>query len=329
MGTGKEMQGLDDAVRAAAEEVARNPDDELARERLLESLSRYPDASGDPRRVEQIRWLLERNPRHRAFRTYGSIDANILPADFRELKDRWLELVAAAPADEEIIEGAIAFLAPQRLAEAWNIARAATQQQPGNPALWFLLGRIGLDREEAYLAFERALKLGHQHPSLITWLGKAAFDAGNDERAAECGRDLLRQAEEESRASSAVSDWPEQGDAFWRRAARERLDRTTTRDLATARSDHAFHKHHGHTLLGLVACRQGRVDDAAQHLLASGDLTPDYRLSAYGPSLRLIRALLNVGEWECGLDFLRAWKGMWDDSRIDEWIASVERFQSP
>ena len=175
------------------------------------------------------------------------------------------------------------FVAWDSLEEATAIVRTAVARQPNEASLWFHLGRASQDPAERYHAYARAESLGFRHPSLLTWLGKAAFDARDDERAEQCGRDLLGLAEGDRRKAAHTRDWPEKGELFWERARQEGRDRAATREFAEARSDHAFHKHNGHTLMGLVACRRGKLEEAADHLRSSAELG---RIIGYLPTAR-------------------------------------------
>jgi hypothetical protein len=62
-------------------------------------------------------------------------------------------------------------------------------------------------------------------------------------------------------------------------------------ELTDAIAQHAYRKHWGHSVLGLLACRCDELDTAVSHLIASADVRPDYRLSSYGPSLDLLREI--------------------------------------
>lgn len=72
-----------------------------------------------------------------------------------------------------------------------------------------------------------------------------------------------------------------------RDAAAEAITRTGTPDSGD--------QHLGHTVLGLLACERGDLEQAANHLLASATQAPQHYLAAYGPRLDLARRLLSAG----------------------------------
>lgn len=54
-------------------------------------------------------------------------------------------------------------------------------------------------------------------------------------------------------------------------------------------------QHLGHTVLGILACERGDLEQAAHHLLASAKYVPEHYLIAFGPRLDLARRLLVAG----------------------------------
>lgn len=68
--------------------------------------------------------------------------------------------------------------------------------------------------------------------------------------------------------------------------------------MRNAIAEHAFYKHWGHTVAGVVALRHGAVAEAVGHLLESAAVPGDFRLDAYGPSRLLAKALDAHGEHE-------------------------------
>lgn len=57
----------------------------------------------------------------------------------------------------------------------------------------------------------------------------------------------------------------------------------------------AQNRHLGYTVLGLLACDDGNLEQAADHLLASASKIPEYYLDAFGPRLELAQYLLEAG----------------------------------
>ena len=92
-------------------------------------LRRSPD---DPRRLAQVAWLIEHNPRHVNCRTpYCSVDPEAAPDAFVSLKKRWLEWLNREP-DSEIARGAAAFVAGESVDEAKRILRPLSRERLTN-----------------------------------------------------------------------------------------------------------------------------------------------------------------------------------------------------
>ncbi len=66
-----------------------------------------------------------------------------------------------------------------------------------------------------------------------------------------------------------------------------------------------------HTLLGRVALRDGRIDDAKAHLLASGRTPGSPSLNSFGPDFVLARELADEGERDTVISFLDLVAGFW------------------
>jgi hypothetical protein len=84
-----------------------------------------------------------------------------------------------------------------------------------------------------------------------------------------------------------------------------------------------------HTVRGLIAAGLGDVGAAVGHLHASAEITPDYRLRAYGPSLDLARRLSDLGRSTDVVQFLREWEKKWDDERVRGWLEQAQRGERP
>ena len=67
----------------------------------------------------------------------------------------------------------------------------------------------------------------------------------------------------------------------------------------------------GHTLLGRVALREGKLDEAKQHLLAAGHTSGSPQLNSYGPGFILARELAEKGERDTVIAFLELVARFW------------------
>ena len=323
--------------RDTADEVARlgvalaqDPTSEELRERLLEVLSVDTDAYNHPRRFDLIGWFVKNNPRHSVCSTpFAHVDARAAPAAYRDLKNDWLAEVTRTPDDPQLARGAALFFAAESPDEAEGLLRAAIERRPNDPELWLALGRVARDPAERLAAFEHARAAGETLPNLLVWIALNAFRAGQDAKADAASHELMELVDEARAQFGDRLDWPEEGRAFWRRARETTSSDEEARELTDAIAQHAYRKHWGHTVLGLLAARRGDLDAAVTHLLGSANIRPDYRLSSYGPSLDLVREICTRGRWEDGLEYLHRWEKIWNDPRVGEWIAALNERRLP
>lgn len=89
--------------------------------------------------------------------------------------------------------------------------------------------------------------------------------------------------------------------------------------------------HRGHTVLGRLALRLRKVEEAREHLLAAGRTPGSPQLNSYGPDLALAKALFAAGERETVAVYLRLCSRFWIDrtKRIPVWLAQIEGGETP
>lgn len=86
--------------------------------------------------------------------------------------------------------------------------------------------------------------------------------------------------------------------------------------------------HDANVILGRIAVRDGRLDDAKRHLMESVR-TPGPRQVDYGPDMSLAKALLEKGETQAVLNYFAVCKRFWDQRRLSEWSQQVQDGQLP
>jgi hypothetical protein len=89
--------------------------------------------------------------------------------------------------------------------------------------------------------------------------------------------------------------------------------------------------HHGNVVLGLLALREGDVEGAARHLVEAGKTPGSAPLRSFGPNMLLAKELLEAGQRDAVLEYLRLCSAFWQtaDQRIDQWIYTVEQGGTP
>ena len=83
--------------------------------------------------------------------------------------------------------------------------------------------------------------------------------------------------------------------------------------------------HKGNLVLGRIAVREGRFEDAVKFLRASGETPGSPQLNSFGPTMLLARDLLEQGETEAVLAYFELCRVFWKmgGSRLDAWIKEV------
>jgi hypothetical protein len=97
----------------------------------------------------------------------------------------------------------------------------------------------------------------------------------------------------------------------------------------TYKDGHAVH--HGHLVLGRLALRSGDRAKAKLHLLESGKTKGAPDLGSFGPNMMLAKELLECGEREAVIQYLKLCSLFWhtDDHRPEQWIQEIQAGQMP
>lgn len=87
----------------------------------------------------------------------------------------------------------------------------------------------------------------------------------------------------------------------------------------------------GHTVLGLIALREGSVEGAIQELYASAKNNGSPQLGSFGPTMRLAKELLRRGKQEEVIAFLHQCLAFWETGEkwVRVWEKKIRRGQIP
>src|SRR5207245_278418 len=74
-------------------------------------------------------------------------------------------------------------------------------------------------------------------------------------------------------------------------------------------------------VLGRIAVREGRIDDAKQYLLEAGKSPGSPQMNSFGPNMSLAKDLLEKGEPQVVLEYFDLCRNFWKmhRGRLDEW----------
>jgi hypothetical protein len=89
--------------------------------------------------------------------------------------------------------------------------------------------------------------------------------------------------------------------------------------------------HVAHIVLGHIAFQNGNIELAKKHLLSAAQVGKSPRLVSYGPKMKLAQSLLESGEKETVLQYLRDCKKFWEmgQRKLPNWIKAIEQGKTP
>lgn len=304
--------------------LAGDPESESLRARLVDLFTATAALRRDPRRFDHVRWLVKNVPRHRLCASPFVLD-NAMPTEVvDDLRSIWSAHLSSFPSDPVVLENAAFFFAVENSEKAKILLRQAIDLSPEDHGLWISLGRMNSDPLERIACFERAIDLGSSFSNLPVFIAKDALKVHDFQKAESIADDLLARIARARQRYGDKLDW-RSGKDFWPRARAEFGDDAAAREFVTISSDVVYLTHWGHTVKGLVAAERGDMAAALEHLKASVPLRFNYRVSIYGPSIELLRAVCSSGYWEEAETFLRLWNERDGDKRMDPWIEQVRR----
>jgi tetratricopeptide (TPR) repeat protein len=226
---------------------------------------------------------------------------------FEEMRKReLLRRVAARPDDVALLQRAADSLMTMDQALALTFLERAIALEPDNvqvlahlSLLHSMRARTGNLPEDARRAVDYAEREQRLKPGVsATYLkiAQLAFDAG-----------------EFSKASKYASEYLETAKADTRHWANG--------DLV----------HKGNLVLGRIAVREKRLDDAERHLRASADTSGSPVLKSFGPNMSLAKDLLEAGRSAAVLEYFDACGKFWtlDFFRLRRWTSTVRAGHVP
>lgn len=161
-------------------------------------------------------------------------------------------------------------------------------------------------------------------------LGCGKGDSGKENPRLQQALERLQTASSPEQRFSALGEAAKQSLAAGKTAeakqyAQELLDLLPRARGNSATGDAA---HVARQVLGRLALREGRMDEAKRQLMESV-VTPGPRLMDYGPGLGLASELLQKGERQAVLDYFKACAKFWNRNRMEEWSRAVNEGKTP
>jgi hypothetical protein len=96
-------------------------------------------------------------------------------------------------------------------------------------------------------------------------------------------------------------------------------------------SNNGYAIHHGNLILGRLALKSGDFQKAKEYLLNAGQISGGATLCSFGPNMMLAKDLLESGEREVVIQYLKLCANFWhtSDHRAEKWIYAIEQGTIP
>ena len=301
---------LNDEEAAELEaKLLREPDDIVARTRLVRHYYANGRARSRRAHAEHVVWLIENAPYAHELRHTG--DNDIYPSTseaYAAGREAWRRHVEGEPENPVFV------------------ARYARFVQRSDRSLYVeLLERAhGLDAGNPDLAWE----LGHAYLRASMHPQENAYDAQVAEKALKQFDRAYELTDNDIARNSVLRGRTEA--AF----AAEKYDLAKQHAQAMLDANPALGPdgdlmHWGNTILGRVALIEGDVARAKSHLLESGKVPTSPVLGSFGPSMTLASELLALGHSKVVLDYFELCAVFWKAEKLNTWRAALNAGQTP
>jgi tetratricopeptide (TPR) repeat protein len=89
--------------------------------------------------------------------------------------------------------------------------------------------------------------------------------------------------------------------------------------------------HDANFVLGRIAVKEGRIDEAKKYLIAAGKSPGSPQLNSFGPNMSLANDLLQKGQKDVVLEYFELCRGFWrmDRGRLNQWSQDVKAGIAP
>jgi beta-lactamase regulating signal transducer with metallopeptidase domain/tetratricopeptide (TPR) repeat protein len=306
-----EMQGnslTEDQVGGLEAQLARNPEKVKVREELLGFYLTHRAGSFQAVRQQHVLWMIEHRPDSTIQPPFVSMHRVQDGAVYDQAKALWLKQVQDHPKNTAILGNAAAFLLIEDRPGAETLLKEAQAIEPGN-ARWsealaqlYALNAHTGDTASASNAVEQLEKIHNANPrGDYTHLGDLAMmslAAGDLEKARSYASDILKGA-----------------------------------SANTANSYYVLNIHHANMVLGRIAVREGKLDDAKKYLLDAGKIPGYPSLNTFGPNMALAKDLLEKGDQATVLAYFQECGVFWTMSggpdKLKQWSAEVSDGKIP
>lgn len=302
------MQGAANALTVAQvqdleKELKANPDDIRKRVTLITyymNQSMFQQAASPFK--DHVLYVIKHYPETRyAGNPTLRLDGLVMPGETNPVSELWKQHVKEQPDNIAILHNAARHFAVRDPKENEKLLLAARKLEPEDSKISFDLARTYMRQEQcgqSLAAFEEGFKTCSvsDRYNQLSDAAKAAFCAGEIEKAESYAKELLDLAVETG------SGW-NYGNAV----------------------------HHGNLVLGRIALKKDKIEEAETYLLRAGRTPGSPQLNSFGPNMQLASELLERGRKESVLQYFDLCKKFWAMPRgkLDLWKQQVEKGETP
>ena len=290
-----------EAVKELEAKTLADPHDCESRLQLLGFYSSASILSPEFRQkyADLVIWLIANFPESEgAGSTYSHIDASIDPSGYLKAKNLWLKQISVHGEDTSVLSNAAKFFLQSDRKTTEELLKIAQALEPDNIDWCDQLGqlyRLGLigqvsakKRKElatnALLQFERSMSL---------------------------------QGESNASSSTLVDLAKASFEAGEIEKAKKYAERALHSETGNA-------IHSGNIILGRLALKDGKIDEAGKYLIAAGKTSGSPNLGSFGPNMLLAKALLESGQKQVVLEYFELCKNFWDRTTLEKWSEVVK-----
>ncbi len=301
-------------IKIIEENLKKNPNDLPLRAKLLGYYYFKSIKEKELRKTFQknVLWIIKNAPE--SFLA-GSIQCKLDPVidkeAFFEGKKIWLENLEKYKESIKILENAANyfFVSEGELAE--NLYKKLQTLNPDNPSYYEKLGRlysfeikrrVGKEKkdlvEKSLIQYEKAYSLTEEKERfpLLKELAEISLEAENFKKAKDYSEKLLKKSKE-------LSDNWNYGNAI----------------------------HYANIVLGKIALKENRKEEAKKYLIEAGNTPGSPQLNSFGPDFSLAKELLEEGEKEVVLEYLKLCEKFWErgKEKLKEWQVLIKNGRIP
>jgi hypothetical protein len=232
-----------------------------------------------------------------------SLDPTVDGESYERAKLLWLKHIETYPSNVAILSMASRFFINCEPGRSEALMRQVQALDPPNPEWSERLSHILSLRDRPRDAFAELEKSYSQETDeLKRWwmlpnLANKAFEAGEENKARVYAEELLERAQQPGHF------YQENGRAIY----------------------------YGHLVMGRLALRDGDLSKGKEHLLKSATTKGDSSLKSFGPNMTLAKELLERGERDVVIRFLKLCTNFWKtpDHQPEQWMWQIEQGKMP